>query len=150
MQAEAQEKYLARIADALEWQNRVLERIFRPQDGAPAPEAAPSSSPRFLTAKQAAKISGLSVGFFYDNAKSLSFAVRVSPRRLRFDAEGLVAWMREREADPGSGTSSPPKMPSGRRGRVSGDGGAQRAGGLEPKGGAVQGGPGPQNAFWRG
>lgn len=90
---------------------------------------------RFLTAQEAAEISGLRSHYFYDHADELPYTVRVSERRVRFEERGLREWMRTRG---GSGEV------------VSAEGGAQRAGRPEPKGGGAQGGPGPQGAFWRG
>ena len=51
------------------------------------------SAARFLTVKQAAEVTGLPRRFFYDNAPRLPFALRLSPRRLRFDEVGLREWM---------------------------------------------------------
>lgn len=52
---------------------------------------------RWLTAQEASRLTGLSAKWFYSHGSDLPFAVRPSPRRLRFHQGQLMAWMRERQ-----------------------------------------------------
>lgn len=52
---------------------------------------------RWLTAAEASRLTGLSQRWFYERARELPFAVRPSPRRLRFHHGQLMAWLKERQ-----------------------------------------------------
>jgi hypothetical protein len=48
---------------------------------------------RWLTANEAAALAGLTPRWFYERSRTLAFAVRPSPGRLRFSETGLRAYM---------------------------------------------------------
>lgn len=77
---------------------RLRARLWgRMMEGAGNPRgSAPEGADRLLTVEDASERLGLSKDWLYRHADKLPFSVRIGPRQLRFSAQGIEKYIRQR------------------------------------------------------